>query len=123
MAYHSRGPVDQEVLLRLSTQWVFKNKVPKTITVWLTRCVSAARATMHNVALAPMGPRGEKSRQVSDGQLLRMRGAGRPFKSPELRDALFDWFVSIRAAVCTRISPKFVKMKAMTLCEMVLAAM
>ena len=83
--------------------------------------------TQHNVGdtikLHHQGIVQTSSTQTKDESLLRRRGAGRPYKAPKFRDALFQWFVDIRAAVAARISPRLVTMKAMAMCEQALAEM
>ena len=37
---------------------------------------------------------------------------GGPVLAPMLRESLFDWFLSVRASVAARISPKLVLLKA-----------
>ena len=42
---------------------------------------------------------------------------GRPEKAPIIKELLFEWFSVLRNSVCTRISPKFVMLKASTLVD------
>ena len=42
---------------------------------------------------------------------------GRPEKAPIIKELLFEWFSVLRNSVCTRISPKFVMMKASALVD------
>ena len=55
--------------------------------------------------------------------LERRRSAGAPPKCPAIREALWHWFVDIRASLCTSISPRCVLMKAREIAEHCLADM
>ena len=55
--------------------------------------------------------------------LLRSRGAGANYKAPELREALFDWFVDIRASLACALTPRYVLYKAKELADNMLASM
>ena len=59
--------------------------------------------------------------RTPESLLMRRRGLqGRPFKSPEVRDMLWEWFVDIRASVACIITPKMLMYKAKEFCERVL---
>ena len=75
------------------------------------------------VALHPLGRRKLRSRGVPERLLLRSRGAGPLYKAPELREALFDWFVDIRASLACALTPRFVLYKAKELAANMLASM
>ena len=45
---------------------------------------------------------------------------GRPFKCPIIRELLWDWFVDVRRSLATKISPKFMIMKARSIADSVL---
>ena len=54
---------------------------------------------------------------------MRRRGAGPNFKAPLLREALFDWFVDIRASLACALTPRYVLFKAKELADQQLRAM
>ena len=60
---------------------------------------------------------------MPDHLLLRRRGAGPNYKAPELREALFDWFVDIRASLACALTPRYVLYKAKELAERMMASM
>ena len=54
---------------------------------------------------------------------MRKRGAGPNYKAPLLREALFDWFVDIRASLACALTPRYVLFKAKELADQQLRAM
>ena len=100
--------------------------VPKAKKKWLADCAKAwRRQVKENGTLGASLPRGRKPTYAAgrcpDKLLCRRRGLqGRPFKSPEIRDLLWEWFVDMRASVAGIISPKMMMMKAKEFCERVL---
>ena len=59
--------------------------------------------------------------RVPEHLLCRRRGLqGAPFKCPELRELLWDWFVDIRASIKGILSPKMAMCKAKEILEQIL---
>ena len=78
-----------------------------------------------NRGLGACLPRGRKPTparaRTPEHLLSRVRGnQGATYKSGELRELLWDWFVDIRASVATYLTPKIVKSKAKDLAEKIL---
>ena len=65
---------------------------------FLHRCFARAhgRHNFSTASLTTVATGGERGRR-------RCGGAGRPYKALRLRDALFEWFCSLRGAVKTRL--------------------
>jgi len=45
---------------------------------------------------------------------------GAPYKTPLIRELLWDWFVDMRASIASNISPKFMLMKARSIADRIL---
>ena len=102
-------------------------EVPKKDRVWLASCLAlAATDEQLLVQASSEGGRGKRptnaARQTTNRALLRRRvKQGAPYKCPVLREFLYDWFVDMRASVCSNITPRFALMKATALADTVLA--
>ena len=103
-----------------------RHHVDKKHKMHLARCWKAWQAQEEDTrGLGACLPRSRKPSnaraRIPDHLLSRGRGKqGRPFKSPELRDLLWDWFVDIRASVAGIMSPKLVLMKAKDIADRLL---
>ena len=123
MLWRTDGVV-QDYLLRIRR---YDGHVPKKDRVWLASCLALAKTDVAAVLSASAtGSRGKRSTkaasQTSNKALLRRRlRQGAPFKCPVLREFLYDWFIDMRASVCSNITPRFALMKARALAESVLA--
>ena len=123
MLWRTDGVV-QDYLLRIRR---YDGHVPKKDRVWLASCLALAKTDVAAVLSASAaGSRGKRSTkaasQTSNKALLRRRlRQGAPFKCPVLREFLYDWFIDMRASVCSNITPRFALMKARALAETVLA--
>ena len=96
-------------------KWLLKD-VPKKTRQFVSRC--GAIADEHkSSAKVWKAPHVRCSRdEVHRSHRLRASGqSGRPVKAMCLREGIWDWFVSIRAAVATRIPPKLVIAKGKAL--------
>ena len=89
---------------------------------WLSR-QAASEGLGACVVANPSGRRKLHDRGVPEHLLLRVRGSGPNYKAPELREALFDWFVDIRASIACVLTPRYVLYKAKELAEQMLASM
>ena len=111
-----------------ATREDYQTGVPKKARKWLSDCVKAWREHLkQNASLGACLPKGRRpvttQSRVPEALLMRRRGLqGRPHKSPELRDLLWDWFVDVRASVAGILTPKMVMCKAKDLCERILQA-
>jgi hypothetical protein len=107
----------------MQTHQEHRHAAPKHKRKWLRDCVKAWEAHLEaNMTLGAGMPKGRKATaavgRTPEGLLMRRRGLqGRPFKSPEVRDMLWHWFVDIRASVACIITPKMLMYKAKELCE------
>ena len=114
----------------LESRGGFKGAPPKKDKVALARHLKLWRrhqaANDGLGAIVVAGHRGRRKlrpRGVPEGLLLRSRGAGANYKAPELREALFDWFVDIRASLACALTPRYVLYKAKELADNMLASM
>lgn len=106
--------------------WQVSGKVPKTKKVWLSRCIKDAEAVKDEVKPWKMTRfnRAPSRRHVPREFRMRNYGQqGRPHIAPMLREALFDWFISIRASVCARLTPKLALIKAKAIATEMLGEM
>ena len=111
------------------TRLEFPSFVPKKDKVHLAACLKAwRRHCSDNQGLGGCLPQGNRRAtmarsRVPEYALLRARGRQGPgYKSPELRELLWDWFVDIRRSLATILTPKIVLFKAKGICEQILAA-
>ena len=104
----------------------YRTFAPKHKRKWVADCVRDWKGHVaENVGLGACLPRGRRPCTAAGRRpehlLMRARGLqGRPFKAPEVRDMLWQWFVDIRASVAGIITPKMIMFKAKELCERVL---
>ena len=75
------------------------------------------------VVANPSGRRKLRARSVPEHLRMRDRGAGPNYKAPEMREALFDWFVVIRASPACALTPRYVLYKARELADGMLVSM
>ena len=96
-------------------KWALKD-VPKRTRSFVRRCALAADDFKSAVCVWKAQSVRLSGTGVARPQRLRRCGkAGRPVKAMCLREAVWDWFVSVRSAVATRIPPKLVLSKAQAL--------
>ena len=90
--------------------------VSKPRKMWVTRCIKAAQEVADKSRPWKVGSsvrQGQNTKICPRPFRLRQYGLqGRPVMAPMLREALFDWFCSVRASVLTRIPPKLVLLQA-----------
>ena len=98
------------------SRWSYSGRVPKKTKVWVRRCIDAAQDIQEEKSFRKYGV---QIRSKANAKVIRrdMRCrqyslAGRPMKAPMLREALWEWFVSVRGAVAARIPAKVVLLKA-----------
>lgn len=97
------------------TKWLLKD-VPKKTRAFVRRCAIAAEEFKSGDKIWKTTGVRQSGQGVARPQRLRKGGnAGRPVKAMCLREGIWDWFVSIRSAVATRIPPKLVLVKAQAL--------
>jgi hypothetical protein len=95
-------------------------KVEKRHVEWLRYCISTSKFDSGLVAERLRVGRTSASRLLPNRMLRRRRGLqGAPVKCSILRDELFAWFVDIRASLATRISPRFVLLKARQIADVI----
>ena len=109
------------------TRVEFKSFVPKRDKQYLARCLQAWREhEQKNAGHGAYLPRARKApchrQRLPEHCLSRRRGAGPSFKSPELRELLWDWFVDVRGSIASIITPKLVIFKAKEIAESILRA-
>jgi hypothetical protein len=99
--------------------------VPNKVRVWVQRCeIEALKASASSRILLPSGKVARASGAASGSLSCRKRHLqGRPFKAAFVREELFDWFVSLKAAICGRLSPKVVRVKASSIIRDAVAEM
>ena len=100
---------------------------PKKDRVWLRLCIAAAlEKEKEGGSVVPRLGRSQRTNareQVPERFLCRQRKhQGPPYKTPVIREALWDFFVDIRRSVASTISPKFLLLKARELAAVVLKA-
>jgi len=96
------------------------DKVEKRHVEWLRYCISTSKFDSGLVAERLRVGRTSASRLLPNRMLRRRRGLqGAPVKCSILRDELFAWFVDIRASLATRISPRFVLLKARQIADVI----
>ena len=89
---------------------------------WLRYCISTSKFDSGLVAERLRVGRTSASRLLPNRMLRRRRGLqGSPVKCSMLRDELFAWFVDIRASLATRISPRFVLLKARQIADVIVS--
>lgn len=100
-------------------------EVPKNVRVWLARCYDAAgEASVSQSGILPSGRLAKAGGATKGRMTLRRRGKqGRPVKAAALREELFEWFVSLKAAVAGRFPPKLLMVKARAMCCELLSEM
>ena len=81
-------------------RWSYSGTVPKKVKVWVRRCISDAKDIQEEKSFWKYGQhvRNRVNAKVIRRE-LRLRKyslAGRPAKAPMLREALWEWFVSVR---------------------------
>ena len=94
---------------------VYPGRVPKRDKMWLSRIVAFKKsAGVTGIDYSKSwGTQRKGGRIVPGEQRMRTPGKqGAPHASPEIREALWDWFVDMRASMATTVSPKFVLAKA-----------
>ena len=111
---HSKSSLKEFLL---SIRCYADGKPPKNDRVWLASCLKAWRALEKDGALVLASRHSQGGRKsghrVPDSCLQRVRGRqGSPYKCPELRFLLWDWFVDIRRSLATIVTPKLVLAKA-----------
>ena len=106
----------------------YSGPVPKKDRVWLAEASKLAKEHFSNRSVFWKGlPRGGRRPTCAMGQthesaLVRRRlHQGAPYKVPQLRELLWDWFVDTRRSVATTISPRFVLLKARQIADKLLA--
>lgn len=107
-------------------KWFYAGVVPKKQKVWVSRCIRAALRVSTGIQPWKVGPALRLSKRALVPRSLRIRDYGRqgaPVLAPMLREALFDWFLSVRASVAARIPPKLVLMKAKCIASELLSEM
>lgn len=126
---HSAKPLHPRVAFLRTTYphlYIDSKPVPKKDKSWLIRCVKLA-ATMDDggdaLAVVPhggaLGANRKLYQRTRDAGLKCTRGTrGRKHQCPALREALWDWFVDVRASIRTSISPKFLLQQAKRLVSM-----
>ena len=119
---HSKQPLkDYMMVIRH-----YEGQVPKKDKVWLAGCRDLANATNEARGTLTVHGRGglvpsRAQARTPEEKRLRSRGLqGRGYKSPEIREHLWTWFVDIRRSLATSISPRFVLYKAREIAEQVL---
>ena len=105
---------------------VYDGVPPKKDRVWLASCLKAWKkqdSTLHTASRHSRG--GHRAvHRTPDALLRRARGTqGAPYKCPELRELLWDWFVDIRRSLATIVTPKLVLAKAKELAHQLLKSM
>ena len=96
----------------------YQGQVPRKERHFIVRCakLAADEETRSRSTVAPAcgGKRPTRAHGATpDKFLLRKRlRQGRPYKCALIRELLWDWFVDIRRSLETRISPKFMLLKA-----------
>ena len=97
-------------------RWSYSGPVPKKTKVWVRRCIDSAKDIQEEKSFWKYG---QQIRSKGNAKVVRreLRSrkyslAGRPTKAPMVRDALWEWFVSVRGAVAARIPAKVVLLKA-----------
>ena len=108
-------------------------KPPKSDKVWLSQCDKLVKEVdlqggldLRGVICSKLRNRAGRTmaeRRRPNWVLERRRSAGARYKCPAIREALWHWFVDIRASLRTTISPRFVLMKANEIAEHCLADM
>ena len=94
--------------------------VPNRDCCWLRRSIRGLTADGGSSLERLRRGRTAGSRKSASGCLIRRRGMqGAPVKCGPLREELFAWFVDIRGSLATRISPRFVLMKAKELADII----
>ena len=98
------------------SRWSYSGQVPKKTKVWVRRCIVCAKDIHEEKSFWKYGV---QIRSKANAKVIRrdMRCrqyslAGRPMKAPMLREALWEWFVSVRGVVAARIPAKVVLLKA-----------
>ena len=107
-------------------KWTYDGAVPKSVKVWVRRCVDAAIEVRDHKRPWKVGPtlKRKKLGLVPREHRSRQYGLqGRPVMAPILREALFDWFLSVRSAVATRTPPKLALLKAKAIASEMLGEM
>ena len=98
------------------SRWSYSGPVPKKTKVWVRRCIDQAKGIQDGKSFWKYGKhvRNKMNAKVvrRDLRSRKYSLAGRPPTAPMLRDALWDWFVSVRSAVAARIPAKVVLLKA-----------
>ena len=98
------------------SRWSYSGTVPKKTKVWVRRCIDSAKDIQEEKSFWKYGQhiRSKANAKVVRRELRSRKYslAGRPTKAPMLRDALWEWFVSVRGAVAARIPSKVVLLKA-----------
>ena len=99
---------------------------PKKDRVWLRKCIAEAAANgEENRSAAPHsrgGRRPSRATESTPDRFLSRRRLrqGAPYKTPMIREALWDFFVDIRRSVASTVSPKLLLLKAREIAETVL---
>jgi hypothetical protein len=95
-------------------------KVANRDVSWLRYCIATSKFDSGLVSERLRVGRTSASRLLPNRMLRRRRGLqGAPVKCSMLRDELFAWFVDIRASLATRISPRFVLLKARQIADVI----
>ena len=101
---------------------VYAGKVPRRDVTWLRYCISTSQFDSGLSAQRLRVGRTSASCALHHGNLRRRRGLqGAPVKCSLLGDELFAWFVDMRASMATRISPRFVLLKARQIADVIVA--
>ena len=106
-------------------KWAYKGVVPKNIKMWVSRCVALATpiASGKQVWKCPTARQRKFGLRPRELRLRSFGSQGRPLMAPMLREATFDWFLSIRASVAQRISAKVVLKQAKVYFKMMVGEM
>jgi hypothetical protein len=111
-------------VLYARAKWAYI-EVPKNVRVWVSRCEEAVgEASANQAGILPSGRLAKAGGATRGRTTLRRRGKqGRPVKAAAIREELFEWFVSLKAAVAGRFPPKLLMVKARSMCSELLTEM
>ena len=98
-----------------------RKDVPKKLAVFVARCRDMT-GCMRAPATLRSRTRGHTMRTRFSNRRRKHGTQGRPHDCPELRDALFQWFIDIRSSLAGRLWPRQVLTQARCLCDDVKAS-
>ena len=108
-------PVRHRVSEFCKHKWTYGRVVPRAVKMWVSRCIKAGQAVSTGRQVWKTGSCVRRHKFALVPRPFRMRAyglQGRPVMAPMLREALFDWFLSVRASVKARIPQRMVLSKA-----------